>query len=134
MVLSPRTSPEIRADVRRSAKAGLWIGLALFAFGALRLMSGGSAPVMSFLWLLPVYAVGGALAGGAVGLVKPLTTHLPGAMLVGALLTFPVILAISFFVAPSASLSFRLKASVVIAAILGPFYALALWRSPTKKG
>ena len=129
-----RTHADVAADVRRSAKIGAWIGLGLLAFGVLRLAAGGVRAEPQMLWFLPVYVLGGAVAGCVVGFLKPMTTHIMGAMLVGFLILFPLVLATSTFVAATSSLPFRLKASAAIAAILGPLYALALWRSPTPKG
>ena len=101
-------------------------------------MSGGSAFARLGLthWplQLPVIYIGGAVFTGVMlGLFKPLTTTLGGAMIVGALVVFIIAFALSPISVPAESWPMKLAASGIVGVIGGPAYAWAFWINPRRK-
>ncbi len=85
------------------------------------------------LWeVIAVYFGGAVTAGLVVGVLKPLARSLPGAMVVGVIAVYPAILALSPVGLPDAAWRERATASLVLASMLGPAYAWALWERPTR--
>ena len=83
---------------------------------------------------LPVIYIGGAVFTGVMlGLFKPLTASLGGAMIVGALVVFTIAFALSPISIPAESWPLKLAASGIVGVIGGPAYAWAFWIRPRRK-
>ena len=139
---SRRSRAEIAGDVRRGIQSSLCLAaffLLIALVNAVRSKGQAAAQLGLTHWevQLPLLYIGGAVVAGAViGLAKPLTRTLAGAMVLGVLVAFPLLLVVSPIAVPKRSLLDRLVDSTLLAVLLGPIYAWAVWSKPqgTDKG
>jgi hypothetical protein len=123
-------------DIRRALRSSLGFGLVFLVIALVNAAgSGGLSTARLGLthWQLdlPVLYIGGALVVGVViGVCKPLTRTLPGAMVVGCLIAFPLTVALSPIGMPGSAWRVRLEVSAWIALVLGPLYTWAVWSKP----
>jgi len=133
-----RPWPDVRRDVKHALRLSLRYGVVFLVIAVLQAVATKGASLSRYglaYWQLPIVYVGGALiVGTLLGLLKPLTGQLRGAMVVGAIIAFPLVLGLSPIAIPTASLLARLATSLVTAAVLGPVYAWVMWRRPGELG
>jgi len=85
------------------------------------------------LWeVIALYFGGAVVAGLVVGLLKPLTRTLLGAMIVGVVAVYPALLALSPIGLPDRPWTARFTGSLLLASVMGPVYAWALWQRPSR--
>lgn len=91
---------------------------------------------VSLLQVLALYWIGGVLGGAILGLLRPLAHRRLGAMLVGSLVIYPSTAGVMTTMAgsPFAWSGRDFAGTVVVATLLGSFYAWWLWEPPGDAG
>src|SRR4051794_17188739 len=129
--LQRRSQNDLVRDLRWGASrfTALGVILSLIVLAASLMRSGNSNRFGIGLWLaITIYVFGGFLAGLVVGLLRPATRTLLGQILVGFVAMLPLAaLVVELAIPPAERAMNGVGFVLLVAAVLGPVYAIALW-------
>jgi hypothetical protein len=126
-----------KSSVTENVKWGLWYGVFMgcfySAFGLLILVSRGSAPFanrgISFGTTIAAYMVGGTLGGCILGLLRPITRYVLGAMLAAIPVSLPLFagLLVAMSGSPTEWDENTWITLVGLTCVIAPFFGFLTW-------